>query len=131
MDQAGYSQNSHGAKYPKDFVYLMNLDTGELDPVKGDVQRKGRVGIVFGAVFSPDGETIAYFYPSDESHWHLAVRSLSGGKEEVLANPKTRGFGSYSPTQGLSWASDNTILVTTSSLLYKGNRLRLYQLKTG
>jgi hypothetical protein len=98
------------------YYALVDLDTGETEPLKtasGDEIEFLGVG---NATLSPDGSKVAYVYRDLERTNYLVVRDLSGGEENILFETDEFALGpGFDFGLGLDWARDDTIYVSTGS----------------
>ena len=96
--------------------FLLDLKTGEIEPVK---QAKGDATeflSVENATLSPDGSKVLYIYHCVDDEQRLAVRDVDGDTEHILLALPTGMIyyaWSFGPAgSGLDWAQSDTIYVS-------------------
>jgi Tol biopolymer transport system component len=94
------------------FVALLDLETGKAEPLKRAQSEEIEFVDVGQAIFSPDGSKILYVYRDLEPQWHLVVRDVEEGEENVLLSTEELIGGHRDFGLGLDWADDDTIFVT-------------------
>jgi hypothetical protein len=94
---------------------LIDLDSGETEPLKEASDDEYEFVGLSNATLSPDGSKVAYVYRTfDEQAWRLVVRDIGGGEENILF--ETGEFllgGSMHYGLGLDWATNDTVFVST------------------
>jgi Tol biopolymer transport system component len=95
---------------------LVDLNTGEVEPLKQATSDATEFYGPMVATFSPDGSKVLYVYVDASEEVQLAVRDLDGGTENVLLTlERTEGF--YGRGCSLTWAENDTIYLPGSNLL--------------
>jgi Tol biopolymer transport system component/tRNA A-37 threonylcarbamoyl transferase component Bud32 len=90
-----------GSEQPVPSLWMRDFDQPDAHPIP---DTKGG----FGPFFSPDGQSIGFFAPSN-GHASLKTIRLSGGVARVLVQDSVAEFG------GADWADDNQIYYTDAS----------------
>lgn len=96
------------------YYVLLDLETGDAEPIKQASGEQTEFFTPRTAVFSPDGGKVLYTYRAFEGEFRLAVRDVEGGPENVLVS--SYNMLGYAPEMGLglNWARDDTIYVSAS-----------------
>ncbi len=107
-----WALGQYGAEPNTSFVALLDLETGQVEPLKQAQGEEPEFVSLGQAVFSPDGSKILYVYRDFEPRWHLVVRDVVGGREKVLLSTEEPIGIHREFSLGLDWADDDTIFVS-------------------
>lgn len=90
---------------------LLDLATEELSELLPAVGQEELLPSVIGATLSPDGSKVLFSYSDSQENYHLIVRDIDGGEDNVLMSD-TEALGA-SRTRGkeLTWANDDTVMI--------------------
>jgi len=87
---------------------ILDLKSGDYEPVKQPSGDDFEFISVNNAVLSPDGSKLLYTYQDLENQFHLAGRDLGDEDEYILYSHSPLGLG-FDIGLGLNWASNDTI----------------------
>lgn len=109
-----YAAGGYAIEPNVSYFVLLDLETGEVEPLKKAQGEEIEFSGPANATLSPGGTKVLYAYRSVDGEWRLAVRDLGDETENVLLTSEeplgiTREFG-----QGLDWAENDTLYVATS-----------------
>jgi hypothetical protein len=101
---------------------LLDLATEELSVLLPAVEQDELLPSVTGATLSPDGSKVLFSYSDSQENFHVIVRDVDGGEDNVLMS-NTEALGA-SATRGkeLTWANNDTVMIVA------GNEGRLVKL---
>jgi len=103
---------SYGREPNRSAYSLLDLKTGDYEPVKQPSGEEFEFIGVNNAVFSPDGSKLLYTYQDLENQFHLAGRDLGDEDEYILYSHSPLGLG-FDIGLGLNWAANDTIYAGT------------------
>jgi dipeptidyl aminopeptidase/acylaminoacyl peptidase len=108
-----YAAGRFATKPNTSFFALLDLNTGDVEPLK---QAQSEEAEFFGptdAIFAPGGSKVLYVYHDVGGEYKLVVRDVSGGDENVLLTAEEPLGTSRGRERGLDWADDDTVYVGT------------------
>ncbi len=97
------------------YVYLLDLNTGALTPLKQPAGTSREFYSPMDALFSPDGSKVLYFYIQiEKAERRLAVLDVKGGEEVLLSTPQWFLNSDFWHTyRTLIWSGNDTIYAAT------------------
>lgn len=97
------------------YVYLLDLHSGALTPLKQPAGTSREFYSPMDALFSPDGSKVLYFYIQiEKAERRLAVLDVKGGAEALLSTPQWLLSSDFWHTyRTLIWAGNDTIYAAT------------------
>jgi len=110
-----YAEGSarYASGYNVSYYVLLDLETGDVEPLKQASSEEPEFYSPMTAVFAPDGSKLLYTYRDIGGEFRLAVRDVEGGPENVLTTSEEMLGYSADMGLGLDWASDDTVYVGT------------------
>jgi Tol biopolymer transport system component len=97
------------------YIFLLDLDTGALTPLKKPASDSREFYSPMEAVFSPDGSKVVYFYIQfEKAERRLALLDVKDGTEAVLYTPQWFLYSDFWHTYpSLFWSGNDSIYAIT------------------
>jgi hypothetical protein len=103
-----------GAEPNVSYFAILDLKTGEVEPLKRARGEEIEFSSPSNAILSPDGSKLLYAYRDlIGGEFRLVVRDVDGETENVLLISEEPLGASFQPGLGLNWAENDTLYVAT------------------